>query len=220
MIEKKYEFSGVLRLNHWVRVASIVVLFVTGFYIAEPFIVPYVSNAPDNFMNALWRFWHLVFGFVLVASTIFKIYLFIFDRESKNERVSFFDFINPKIWVKQIKYYLLIGVHPENRGIYNPLQFIAYFVIFVTLIVISVTGLILYMHCYHDGLAAMMYEPLRPLEVWMGGLAAVREIHHVAMWVFLIFIPVHIYMAVFNSVFGKSGAMDSIFSGYSWHNKH
>ena len=220
MIEKKYEFSGVLRLNHWVRVASIMVLFITGFYIADPFIVPYISSHPDNFMNALWRYWHLVFGFILVATTIFKIYLFIFDRGSENERVSFFDFINPKIWVKQIKYYLLIGVHPEEgRGVYNPLQFIVYFVIFVTLIIISITGLVLYMHCYHDGLAALLFDILRPLEVWMGGLASVREIHHITMWVFLIFIPVHIYMAVFNSIFGESGAMESIFSGFTWHKK-
>ena len=37
--------------------------------------------------------------------------------------------------------------------------------------------------------------------------------------VFILFLPVHIYMAVFNSVYGKSGAMDSIFSGYRWIDK-
>ncbi|MGB5918965.1 Ni/Fe-hydrogenase, b-type cytochrome subunit [Arcobacter sp.] len=220
MIERKYEFSGVLRLNHWIRVVTLLILVVTGFYLAKPFLTPFVSDEPVNFMNALWRFWHLVFGFVLIATTIFKVYLFIFDRQSRTERVSFFDFISPKIWIKQIKYYMLIGRHPEGRGIYNPLQFIAYFMIFMTLFLVSLTGLILYMHGYHDGLAGFLMPLLRPIEVLMGGLANVRELHHLTMWVFLIFIPIHIYMAVFNSVYGKSGSMDTIFSGYSWHKKH
>jgi len=219
MIEKKYEFSGVLRFNHWIRVVTMLVLVVTGFYIANPFLTPYVNNEPTNFMNALWRFWHIVFGFVLIASTMVKSYLFIFDRHSRNERMSFFDFINPRVWIQQIKYYMLIGVHPESRGIYNPLQFIAYFTIFVTLFVISLTGLILHMHVYHEGLGGMIFDLLRPIEVLMGGLAAVREIHHITMWIFLLFIPIHIYMAVFNSIYGKSGAMDAIFSGYTWHKK-
>ncbi len=57
---------------------------------------------------------------------------------------------------------------------------------------------------------------MRPIEVMLGGLAMVRELHHIFMWVFIIFLPVHIYLAVFNSVYGKSGAMDSIISGYRW----
>jgi len=220
MIERKYEFSGALRLNHWIRVITLLVLIVTGFYLANPFLMPYISDEPVNFMNALWRFWHLVFGFVLIATTIFKVYLFIFDRQSRNERVSFFDFISPKIWIQQIKYYLLIGTHPEGKGIYNPLQFISYFMIFVTLFIVSLTGLILYIHVYHDGLGGLLFPLLRPIEVLMGGLSNVRAIHHITMWIFLIFIPIHIYMAVFNSVYGKSGSMDTIFSGYSWHKKH
>ncbi|WP_419770044.1 MAG: Ni/Fe-hydrogenase, b-type cytochrome subunit [Candidatus Marinarcus sp.] len=220
MIERIYEFSGVLRFNHWVRVVTMLVLVVTGFYIAKPFLTPYVTDEPVNFMNALWRFWHLVFGFILIATTLVKIYLFIFDRQSKNERVSFFDFISPKIWIQQIKYYMLIGKHPHGRGIYNPLQFIAYFIIFMTLFLISLTGMILYVHVYHDGLGGFFYEILRPFEMLMGGLANVREIHHITMWIFLFFIPVHIYMAVFNSLYGKSGSMDAIFSGYTWHTQH
>jgi Ni/Fe-hydrogenase 1 B-type cytochrome subunit len=219
MIEKKYEFSGLLRFNHGVRVIAIIVLTVSGFYIANPFITPYVSDEPTNFLNALWRSWHIIFGFLLIATTLIKIYLFFFDRHSRNERMSFFDFINPKIWVQQIKYYMLIGVHPKSRGIYNPLQFIAYFAIFVALIVISLTGLILHMHVYHEGIGGLIFNTLRPVEVLMGGLAMVREIHHIAMWVFLLFLPVHIYMAIFNSIYGKSGAMDAIFSGYTWHKK-
>jgi Ni/Fe-hydrogenase 1 B-type cytochrome subunit len=91
-----------------------------------------------------------------------------------------------------------------------------YFMMFLLII----TGFILYVHVYHDGLGALLYTPMRALEVMMGGLAMVREIHHIAMWGVLIFILGHIYMAVFNAVHGKEGAMDAIFSGIKWHKKH
>ena len=74
----EYEFSVGLRLTHWIRAICIVVLVVTGFYISYVFIAPSVSSEPNLFLQAKWRFVHLVTGFVLIAATIFKSYLFLF----------------------------------------------------------------------------------------------------------------------------------------------
>lgn len=217
MIKKHYEFSLWLRLTHWIRVLAIIILTFTGFYIAIPFISPALNmDEPNNYLYALMRSWHIIFGFLLIAVTIGKFYLFIFDKQSQGERASFWDFISPKIWFKQIKYYLLIGSHAHLKGVYNPLQFLAYKGIYAALVIISITGLILHINVYHEGLGGLLYGILKPLEVMLGGLAIVREIHHICMWIFLIFLPIHIYLAVFNSVYGKKGDMDSIISGYKW----
>ncbi len=217
MIKKHYEFSYWLRVTHWVRALAIVILTVSGFYIAYPFISPAHSGGePVLFLNALTRSWHVIFGFVLIAVTIGKFYLFIFDKQSKVERDSFWDFINPKIWIQQIGYYLLITKHPHGKGVYNPLQFMAYLGLYIAIIMISITGLILYVHVYHEGMGGFLFDSMRSLEVMMGGLAFVRELHHIFMWIFIIFLPIHVYLAVFNSVHGKQGAMDSIISGYRW----
>ena len=217
MIKKHYEFSFWLRATHWIRALAIVVLTATGFYLAYPFIAPAHSGGePMNFLNALFRSWHLIFGFLLIAVTIGKFYLFIFDKQSKLERDSFWDFINPKKWIQQIGYYLLITKHPHGKGVYNPLQFMAYVGIYIAVFMISLTGLVLYVHVYHDGMGGLLFDAMRSVEVMLGGLAFVRELHHIFMWVFIIFLPIHVYLAVFNSVYGKSGAMDSIISGYRW----
>lgn len=217
MIKKHYEFSFWLRVTHWVRAIAIIILTASGFYIAYPFIAPaHNGGEPVNFLNALFRSWHIIFGFLLISVTLGKFYLFFFDKQSKVERASFNDFINPKVWINQIKYYLLIGKHPHGKGVYNPLQFMAYVGVYGAIILISLTGLILYIHVYHQGMGGMLYDILRPVEAMFGGLAWVRQLHHIAMWIFIIFLPIHIYLAVFNSVYGKSGAMDSIFSGYRW----
>ncbi|TLP40535.1 Ni/Fe-hydrogenase, b-type cytochrome subunit [Arcobacter arenosus] len=217
MIKKHYEFSYWLRITHWVRALAIVILTATGFYIAYPFISPAHSGGePVLFLNALTRSWHVIFGFMLIAVTIGKFYLFIFDKQSKVERDSFWDFINPKIWIQQIGYYLLITKHPHGKGVYNPLQFMAYAGVYISIVMISLTGLILYVHVYHEGMGGFLFDSMRSLEVMMGGLAFVRELHHIFMWIFIIFLPIHVYLAVFNSVHGKQGAMDSIISGYRW----
>lgn len=217
MIKKHYEFSLWLRLTHWVRVLAIIILTFTGFYIAVPFIASNLNQGePNNYLYALMRSWHIIFGFVLICVTLGKFYLFIFDKQSRVERVSFWDFINPIVWFKQIKYYMLIGKHAHLKGAYNPLQFMAYTGIYGAIIMICITGLILHIHVYHEGLGGFLYSILSPLEVMLGGLAWVRELHHICMWIFIIFLPIHIYLAIFNSVYGKSGAMDSIISGYKW----
>jgi len=217
MIKKHYEFSYWLRVTHWVRAIAIVILTASGFYIAYPFISPATNGGePTNFLNALFRSWHIIFGFLLIAVTIGKFYLFIFDKQSRLERDSFWDFINPKVWIQQIGYYMLITKHPHGKGVYNPLQFMAYVGIYISIVMISLTGLILYVHVYHEGMGGVLFDVMRSFEVLLGGLAWVRELHHIFMWVFIIFLPIHVYLAVFNSVYGKNGAMDSIISGYRW----
>ena len=73
------------------------------------------------------------------------------------------------------------------------------------------------MHMYQGGgLGLFLYNYLRPLEAMMGGLAMVREIHHIVMWGILIFLPIHVYMAIFNSIMGKEGSIDAIISGYKF----
>lgn len=212
----EYEFSIGYRFTHWVRFFAITILVISGFYIAYVSVSPVITSEPVNFMNAKWRAVHMIAAFVLIAVLFFKLYLFIFDKLSRKELASMHDFLNIKIWIAQIKYYIFLGEHPHLRGVYNPLQFIAYLMFYVVVFVICLTGMVLYIHVYHDGLGGLFYEPMRVVEVWMGGLANVREIHHICMWIIMIFVPIHVYMAVFNAVKGKNGAMDAIISGYKF----
>ncbi|NLK66392.1 MAG: Ni/Fe-hydrogenase, b-type cytochrome subunit [Campylobacteraceae bacterium] len=213
----EYEFSIGYRASHWIRFFAIMILIVSGYYISFVFQSPEVSSEPVLFLQAKWRFAHIVAGFVMIATVIYKSYLFVFDGMSKIERVSIKDFLSPKVWIAQIKYYLYLSdEHPHLRGVYNPLQFVAYIMFYAIAFLLIITGLILYMHVYHEGFGGAIYDMLRPLEVSMGGLANVRAIHHVCMNVLLIFILAHVYMAVFNAIKGREGGMDAVISGYKF----
>lgn len=88
----EYEFSIGLRLTHWIRALCITILVISGLYLAYVFQSPNISDEPVLFLQAKWRFVHLVFGFILIGAFIFKTYLFFFDSLSFKERVSIKDF--------------------------------------------------------------------------------------------------------------------------------
>ena len=218
-IGRDLEYSALYRLQHWIRAFSIVVLVATGFYLAVPFVTPVPADEPTNFMYSLFRSWHIIVGFVFIAAIILKSYLFLFAKKHSNERAALKDVINPVIWVKQIGFYLLISKHPKLKGVYNPMQFIAYVGFYIMAFGLIITGLILYVHVYHEGLGAILYEPMRTIEVMLGGLAMVREIHHILMWGVILFVVVHIYIAVYNAIFLREGTIDAIISGVKWHKR-
>ncbi len=211
-----FVYSSNNRILHWIRALVITGLIITGFYIASPFLAPEGSTA--KLLYAEWAKWHYIFGFILISGGMLRIYLFFFGRDSKGELRSLKDVFSLRSWIIQLKSYFFIG-ELQKKGIYGPLQFITYFAITVLVIVASVTGLTLYVHVYHLGVGSFLYEPMRAIEAWMGGLAMVRYIHHITMWGYLIFIPIHIYLVIWSAIRFKHGALDVMFTGYDYHLK-
>lgn len=220
--EADLEFSSTLRSTHWMRFFMMIGLVVTGFYLAYVFVQPTTSDEPVLFLNAKVRMWHLIFGFILLSATIIKTYSFFFGKSKadKQELVSFKDIFSFRIWIDQIKFYLFLGEHPKIRGVYNPLQFVTYFFIYICICLLILTGLVLYIHVYHEGLGGALYGILRPVEALFGGLANVRAIHHILMWAILIFVPIHVYMVIFNSIKSGDGSVDAIVSGLKFKKNH
>lgn len=208
-------FSPAIRVFHWLRALSILVLVITGFYISWPFLVAPETN--DIQVQSYIRFAHLVFGFVLTAVTLVRVYLFFFSK-SDIERRSFKDVMSPKSWITQLKSYMWSG-HLDKAGIYGPLQFMTYLAISVVAIFICITGLALYANVYHQGMGGAIWEISNWFIAQMGGLAPVRTWHHYLTWVFIIFTLIHVYMAVWSGIRFKHNSVDSIVSGYDYH-KH
>ena len=211
-----FVYSSTNRILHWIRVVVITGLTVTGFYIASPFHSH--GSAHHPLIYAEWVSWHLIFGFILLTAGLLRIYLFFFGPDSKIELRSLEDEFSLKSWIIQLKSYFFIG-ELKKKGMYGPLQFLSYFMIMVMVVLASVTGLVLYVHLYHSGIGGILYGPMRTVEWWMGGLATVRMIHHVTMWGFLIFIPIHVYMVIWSAIRFKHAAVDIMFTGYDYHLK-
>ncbi len=213
--ERAFIFSAAIRVFHWLRALSILVLVITGFYIAWPFLVA-PSNS-DVLVQGWVRFTHLVFGFLLCAITLVRVYLYFFSR-SDIERRSMKDVMSVKSWIVQLKSYLWMG-HLHKKGIYGPLQYVTYLAVSIVAILICITGIALHANVYHEGLGGLLKGFADWVTAIMGGQAPVRIWHHYLTWVFIIFTMIHVYMAVWSGIRFKHNSVDAIVSGYDYHPK-
>src|SRR5581483_10094232 len=200
-----------IRVMHWAAALAIVVLALTGFYIGKPYFVT-GGEASSHYLMGWFRFIHFSAATVLVATAIVRIYWLV--AGNKFERLPALFPVRPREWVnmfKQVKYYLMI--RPEEAPQYlghNPLQQLSYTGMYLVAAVMVVTGLMLYGQSNPGGLWYTLLQWAVPL---LGGIQIVRFIHHVLTWAFLIFIPIHVYLAMRADVMEHGGTISSIISG-------
>jgi Ni/Fe-hydrogenase 1 B-type cytochrome subunit len=206
-----YLWERPLRFMHWLSALSLVVLAVTGLFIGRPYFVP--SGDPQSAYLMGWmRFIHFTAAAVLVMTAIVRVYwLFMgnrFERWPALFPVRPRDFRN---LFQMVKFYLLI--HPERAPRYlghNPLQQLAYTGVYLVAALAVITGFAMYGQSNPNGL---FYAAFNWVNTLFGGQQVVRFLHHVLTWLFLIFIPIHIYLALRADAIERSGTISSIISG-------
>jgi Ni/Fe-hydrogenase b-type cytochrome subunit len=203
---------------HWIAALCIVALAVTGLFIGRPYFMP--SGDPQSAYLMGWmRFIHFLAAALLVMTAIVRVYWLFMGNRFERWRALFpvrrRDFRN---LVGMVKFYLLI--HPERAPRYlghNPLQQLAYTGVYVAAGLAVVTGFAMYGQSNPSGFFYAVFNWVNPL---LGGQQIVRFVHHVMTWVFLIFIPIHIYLAIRADAIERSGAISSIISGGRFVPKH
>jgi Ni/Fe-hydrogenase b-type cytochrome subunit len=206
-----YLWGWPIRAMHWIAAICIVLLVLTGLFIGRPYFVP-PADAPDPFLMGWIRAVHFGTAAVLIMTAIVRFYwLFAGNRY---ERLTALFPVKGRDWVnmgKQVKYYLMI--QPEKAPQYlghNPLQQLSYTGIYLVATIMVVTGFALYGQSNPGGLWYSLTNWVVPI---VGGLQVVRWIHHVFTWVFLIFIPLHVYLAVRADFMERGGVVSSIVTG-------
>lgn len=205
--ELKYEWNWAYRLDHWVRVIAVAVLVFTGFYIHWPF----MGGGPDSFLMAWMRFFHFIASYAIVLGLVIRIYMAFnsaFDRDWKD----FGLLKNLRDLPDMLGYYLFIkGTHKDYRK-YNPLQAFAYLLIALLIIFTALTGAALYKGKAFGFINAE--ESFRWVNTMLGGESNTRILHFLSMWVFIIFVGIHVYMSLLQTAVNKDKTFMSIFTGY------
>ena len=206
-----YLWHWPIRAMHWVAAASIVVLVVTGFYIGEPYFVT-SGAASAHYLMGWVRLVHFIAAGALVATGIVRIYWLFAGNQF--ERLAALFPVRTRDWVnlvRTVKYYLMI--QPERAPHYlghNPLQQLSYTLLYAVAATMVITGFTLFGQAAPGGLIFQLFAWVIPL---LGGLQHVRFVHHVMAWFFLIFLPIHIYLATRSDIMERSGTITSIVSG-------
>jgi Ni/Fe-hydrogenase b-type cytochrome subunit len=206
-----YLWGWPLRAMHWLAAIAIVVLAGTGLFIGRPYFVV-AGDTADHYLMGWVRFIHFLAAAVLVATVIVRVY-WLFAGNKFERWVALFP-VRPRDWVnmfRQVKFYLMI--HPEKAPHYlghNPLQQFSYTGIYLLALLEIVTGFALYGQANPGGFFFTVFGWLGPL---FGGMQVLRFVHHVTTWAFLIFIPIHVYLATRADVLERGGSISSIITG-------
>ncbi len=172
---------------HWVHLLSMALLLVSGWYIHSPFF--------EGGMG-LMRYIHFISMYVVILVLVIRIYWAFFGAQA-----DFHDFVvyqqeNRGKFIPTLMYYMFLRKEHPATGKYNPLQKITYLTWPVLIILQALTGFALYSGDIF-GLSPL-YAP-RAMS-WLvdicGGLANVRIIHYLIMWVFILSVGIHIYLAL------------------------
>jgi Ni/Fe-hydrogenase 1 B-type cytochrome subunit len=209
-IVRVYVWQMPVRIAHWLIVLSIAVLSVTGYYLYDPFII---SRGNRAFMLGRILFIHLVAGFVFIAAFLTRMYgLFSGNKWARWQQ---FLPVGGRQWhdfVKQLKYYLFLDRQPAFRVGHNPLAGATYSVIFILMLIESLTGLALLNHIAGNKVLGFFVD-------WVPALVSihyVREIHFLIMFAFGAFLIHHVYSAVLIGIEERSGLVGGMFSGYKF----
>ena len=193
-------------LEHWIRVVAIAVLVFTGIYIHTPFI----AGGPNSTIMASMRFFHFVAAYTVVLGLVVRVYMAFkstFDADWKDFSIT----ENLKNIPDVLGYYLFIkGSHRDYRR-YNPLQALAYLFTGFVIIFTAFTGAAIY-----HGRPFLIFpmESFRWVNNLLGGESYTRIWHILAMWYFIVFVLIHVYLAIMISMINKDRTLTSIFTGY------
>jgi Ni/Fe-hydrogenase b-type cytochrome subunit len=196
---------------HWIAAVAVVVLIVTGFYVGKPYFMT-SGEASDHFLMGWMRFLHFGAAAVLIATGIVRIYWLFAGNRFENWKALLpyhrRDWVN--MWRVFIKYLL---IYPERAPHYlghNPLQQVSYTALYGLVLVQVATGFAMYGQSDPDGMFYALFHWIVPL---LGGAQVVRFVHHVLTWVFVIFIPIHVYLTVRADALHHEGRISSMVSG-------
>ena len=202
-----YIWQVPVRATHWVTAGCIVVLSLTGGYIADPFLIP---AGGSTMMTA--RLIHMVAAITLLASGLVRTWwLLAGNRFSRWSAFIPTSRVQATELFRQAGFYMFLRREiPKVLG-HNQLAAAAYLALFFLLLVETVTGFAL------DGLIGS--EPGATAFGWLRellGPQTIRLVHHLSMWAILAIALFHVYSCVLVDHIENNGLVSSMIAGFKF----
>ena len=211
-----YVYEAPLRIWHWVNALAITVLALTGYFIGSPPPSMQIGEAAHQFFFGYIRFAHFAAGWILAIGFLGRIYWAIFGNHHARQ-LFYLPFWSGRYWAEvwhEVKWYLFMTREPKKYVGHNPLaQLAMFFFITIGVSFMIITGLAL----YSEGLGTD--SVLYAMFGWVFGLFGnnphiVHTFHHLGMWWILIFMIIHIYVAIREDIMSRQSIVSTMISGH------
>lgn len=199
---------------HWVNALAIVVLALTGFVIGRP-LPTMPGEASDSFVTGYIRFAHFTAGYLLAIGLLAHAYWAIVGHGNARELF--------RVPVTRRSYWQTVGMAltwhafvPAQRSgrwvSHDPLARMMVFSFVLLCLFMIFTGLAL----FGEGAQAGSWQDI--LFGWVmplfGQSRDVHTWHRLGMWVTVLFVIVHVYMATREDAMGRQSVLSTMLSGY------
>jgi Ni/Fe-hydrogenase 1 B-type cytochrome subunit len=207
-----YVYETPVRIWHWVNALAILVLCVTGWFIASP--PPTMSGeASDHYLFGTIRFAHFAAGYVLAIGFVARMYWALVGNHHSRQLFKL------PVWDRawwyeawfELRWYLFLESRPKKYVGHNPLAQIAmFFFMTLGLIFMIITGFGLYAEGQKSAWADVLFGWTIPL---VGGSQNLHTIHHLGMWAIVVFTILHIYAAIREDIMSRQSMVSTMISG-------
>ena len=218
VMERVYVWQLPVRLFHWFNALCIVILGGTGYLIGRPVAFQSASEASFGYWFGTVRFLHFATAYLLIFNFLFRIYWgFVGNQFARWDNfIPLGRNLLQRQWREALDVWkvdiLQSREHPIESIGHNALAGWTYFTSFLAFLFQCLTGFGLY--------AAMSTWWLPQMFAWivplMGGDFAVRQWHHMAMWFFIIFSVIHVYLVFYHDYVEGRGVISSMAGGWKF----
>lgn len=205
-----YVWQWPIRIFHWVNALAITLLFLTGLFIADPFLTQ-SGEAYDVFVMARVRQVHFIAAYVFLIGFAWRAYWFFAGNRFAR---SGFPFVwRPSWWralVRQAWDYARLDFGTVHLG-HNALAGLSY-VVFVAGLGLGqlLTGFALYGESNPGGFWDTLVGWVVPI---LGGSARTHMWHYLFAWGFLFFTILHLYIVFLDARQYRNGLLISMITG-------
>lgn len=209
---KVYVWELPVRVFHWINMLTIILLMITGIYIGKPFADASIPG--DAYYSNLmgWaRYIHFFAAFVFSANILIRVYWMF--KGNKFAASNPFRILFWKETFETVKFYLFLKNKKPHYVGHNPLAQLSYWIFQgIGSLILIFTGFFMYFQPEPQSFWAKLFAWV-PV-VFGQNSFTIRSWHHLAAWAFMLFIVIHVYMALRDDYLEQNGAISSMFTGY------
>ncbi|MFV9510544.1 Ni/Fe-hydrogenase, b-type cytochrome subunit [Tepidibacillus sp. LV47] len=215
---KVYVWELPVRIFHWINALAIIILMITGVYIAHPFVAASVQGeAYYSYLMGWVRYIHFFTAFVFTINLLVRFYwVFVGNQYAKSNP------LRKEFWkgtFETLKFYLFLKNKKKHYIGHNALAELSYWIfIGAGSLIMMFTGYYLYFEPNPESFWGKFFSWVPYL--FGGDSFSVRSWHHLVAWGFMVFMVIHIYMAFREDWLTRNGTVSSIFTGYKFECEH
>ena len=212
--EAIYVYEMPVRIWHWVNATAIIVLMVTGYLIAKP-LPTMPGEASDHFLMGYIRFTHFAAAYIFAIGFLARLYWAWWGNHHARQLFTL-PILRKNLWSEalfELRWYLFLEPEPRKYAGHNPLaQMVMFTVLVFNTIFMIVTGFALYSEGEgKGGWADTLFGWVIPM---MGQSQDVHTWHHLGMWVMVLFMMTHIYVAIREDIMSRQSLISTMISGW------